>query len=64
VIAKEANVLDSDQIDNWETVYDKNGLTVKLLDESAVGLYLEGVPYCEMTLQEWRAVNKALEGVE
>ena len=57
-------MLDKDQIDNWETVYDNNGLTVKRLDESAVGVYLEGVPYCEMTLQEWRAVNKALEGGE
>lgn len=57
-------MLDKDQIDNWETVYDNNGLTVKRLDESAVGVYLEGVPYCEMTLQEWRDVNKALEGMK
>ena len=64
MIAKGATVLDKDQIDKWETVYDNNGLTVKRLDESAVGVYLEGVPYCEMTLQEWRAVNKALEGGE
>lgn len=57
-------MLDKEQIDNWETVYDRDGLTVKRLDESAVGLYLEGVPYCEITLQEWRDVNKALEGSE
>lgn len=57
-------MLDRDQIDNWNTVYDNNGLTVKRLDNEAVCLYLEGVPYCEMTLHEWRAVNKALEGVE
>ena len=57
-------MLDGDQIDNWNTVYDKEGLTVKIIDESAVRLYLEGVPCCEMTLQEWRDVNKALEDSE
>jgi len=63
-IAKEAPLLDGDQIDNWNTVYDKEGLTVKIIDESAVRLYLEGKPCCEMTLQEWRDVNKALEDSE
>lgn len=57
-------MLDRDQIDNWQTVYDKEGLTVKLLDESAVRVYIEGTQRCEMTLQEWRAANKALEGEE
>lgn len=57
-------MLDGEQIENWQTVYDKEGLTVKLLDESAVRVYLEGVPCCELTLQEWRDVNKALEGME
>lgn len=63
-IAKEAPLLDGDQIDNWNTVYDKEGLAVKIIDESAVRLYLEGKSCCEMTLQEWRDVNKALEGEE
>ncbi len=53
-----------DQIDNWNTVYDRDGLTVKMLDNDAVRLYLEGVPRFEMTLQEWMDVNNALEGVE
>lgn len=57
-------VLTLDQIDNWNTVYQRDGLTVKRLDNDAVCLYLEGAPRCEMTLQEWRDVNKALEGVE
>ena len=57
-------MLDKDQIDNWNTVYESEGLTVKKLDNDAVRMYLEGVPCCEMTLQEWRDVNKALEGVE
>lgn len=57
-------MLDREQIDNWNTVYEKDGLTVKRLDNDAVRLYLEGKPRCEMTLQEWRNVNKALEGAE
>lgn len=57
-------MLDREQIDNWNTVYQRDGLTVKRLDNDAVCLYLEGAPICEMTLQEWRDVNKALEGVE
>lgn len=57
-------MLDGDQIDNWNTVYDKEGLTVKIIDESAVRVYLECVPCCEITLQEWRDVNEALEGEE
>lgn len=57
-------MLDKDQIDNWNTVYERDGLTVKRLDNDAVRLYLEGAPRCEMTLQEWRDVNNALEGVE
>lgn len=56
-------MLDGEQIENWQTVYDKEGLTVKLLDESAVRVYIEGAQRCEMTLQEWRAANKALEGM-
>ena len=57
-------MLTREQIDNWNTVYERNGLTVKRLDNDAVCLYLEGKSRCEMTLQEWRDVNKALEGEE
>ena len=57
-------MLDREQIENWNTVYERDGLTVKRLDNDAVCLYLEGKLRCEITLQEWRDVNKALEGVE
>lgn len=57
-------MINLEQNENWRNVYDRDGLMVKQLDESAVCVYLEGAPRCEMTLQEWRAVNKALEGME
>lgn len=46
------------------TIYDHNNLRAELLDGEAVTVYLRGTLMLEVTLQEWRDINLALEGRE
>ena len=46
------------------TIYHKEGLRAELVDESAVALYIENVFRCEITLDEWNAVNAAIMEVK
>lgn len=44
------------------TIYESNGLRADLIDNEAIAIYVEGVFCCEMTLQEWDAINTNLWG--
>lgn len=57
-------MLDRDQIENWQTVYDQSGLRVEAIDNEAVAIYCEGIHRITMTLAEWNNINMALEGVK
>ena len=46
------------------TIYDKDGLRAELLDNEAVMIYCEGVASIEMTMQEWKEINSAMEGLK
>ena len=46
------------------TIYDKDGLRAVLLDNEAVVIYCEGVATIEMTMQEWKEINAAMEVLE
>jgi len=43
--------------------YNKDGVTVSLVDNEAVIIYLEGRLALELTLVEWKQINVALEGL-
>lgn len=45
------------------TIHNKDGLTAKLIDNEAVDMYLFGSHVLTVTIQEWREINCALEGV-
>ena len=46
------------------TLHNQNGLRAELVDNCAVALYVEGVLAVEMTRDEWKQINMALEGVK
>ena len=43
-------------------IYNRDGLRAVVLDNEAILVYCEGVATMEMTLQEWKDINTALEG--
>lgn len=45
-------------------VYNQDGVTVSVVDNEAVIIYLEGKLALELTLAEWKQINLALEGLK
>ena len=45
-------------------VYESDGLRAESVDNCAIALYVEGAFLCEMTREEWRNINLALEGLK
>ncbi len=42
------------------TIYNKGGVTVELIDNEAIAVYIEGVFRCEVTLREFTDMANAV----
>ena len=46
------------------TIHNQDGLRAMMVDNCAIAIYIEDIFRCEMTREEWKKINMAMEGVK